>query len=78
MLQAISVVAARLWRQDECDRRIEYAVQPGTWACVHKGDGKKRRGANEIGTGAWHRAVGIDNDVPLWERIPYSAQRQHV
>jgi hypothetical protein len=51
-------------------------VQPGTWAYVHKGDGKKRGGTKEIGTGAWHRAVGIDRDVPIWERIPRNANNK--
>ena len=43
---------------------------------MHKGDGKKRGGTKEIGTGAWHRSVGIDRDVPIWERIPRNSNNK--
>ena len=33
--------------ESECDRRIYWAQQPGTFAYVHRGDGKKRTGVLE-------------------------------
>ena len=54
----------------ECDRRIYWAQQPGTFAYVHRGDGKKRTGVLEPGNGKWCRAIGLDKDVPVFEPIP--------
>jgi hypothetical protein len=56
--------------ESECDRRIYWAQQPGTFAYVHRGDGKKRTGVLEPGNGKWCRAIGIDKDVPVFESIP--------
>eukprot|EP01047_Picozoa_sp_COSAG01_P112858 COSAG01_NODE_41579_length_449_cov_5.540000_1_plen_87_part_00 len=59
--------------EDECERRIEHSMQPGTLCYVHVPG--KHTGATDVENGRFSRAIGMDKETPVFEQAPLYTDR---